>query len=374
MRSTTQLWSRLPHALLVVWLLNPASTCAQPKPADPAKPAPLTAAQQERLKERDRLVAEVGKLRAAGKLAEAIAACANKLAIEREVYGNVHDEVAGSLEELAGLYEEREDFAAARTARREVLKIRVSLHGEQDWRAADARRALVDLDRLAKMTPEQRRSLTEARRADEQVEQLYAAGKYTECLPLVRRALEIRKQIMGEGHPHYAASLNTLGQLYHATGDYAKAEPLYTRSRELRRQALGEEHPEYAESLNNFGGLCQETGDVVRAESLFRQALGVFQRTLGKEHPRCADCLGNIATLYQEAGDFARAEPLHRQASEIRKQALGAEHPDYAITVNNLAVMYQDMEDYALAEHLQGQVVEILKKTQGGSTPSTRSP
>src|SRR5262245_30491306 len=66
----------------------------------PPKPPPLTAAQKERLKERDRYGAETQKLRQAGKLPEAIAAALKMLAIEREVLGNVHEDVAGSLEQI----------------------------------------------------------------------------------------------------------------------------------------------------------------------------------------------------------------------------------------------------------------------------------
>ena len=60
------------------------------------------------------------------------------LAIEREVLGAEHPEVAASLAWLAGVYAEREDFAAAREARREVLALRVKLHGEEHWQVTDA--------------------------------------------------------------------------------------------------------------------------------------------------------------------------------------------------------------------------------------------
>src|SRR5688572_18434343 len=63
---------------------------------------PLTAAQKENLAERDRLFAEANKLHAASKTADAIAAAEKALAIEREVFGPAHEEVAESLVILAG--------------------------------------------------------------------------------------------------------------------------------------------------------------------------------------------------------------------------------------------------------------------------------
>ena len=62
---------QLGFALLPTFALGlPALSAAEKEP----KPSPLTAAQKERLKERDRFGAETQKLRQAGKLPEAIAA------------------------------------------------------------------------------------------------------------------------------------------------------------------------------------------------------------------------------------------------------------------------------------------------------------
>ncbi len=55
---------------------------AQDKPQPPQQ-KPLTEEQQEKLKERDRLKAEVEKLRKEEKLAEAVAVCEKQLEIER---------------------------------------------------------------------------------------------------------------------------------------------------------------------------------------------------------------------------------------------------------------------------------------------------
>src|SRR5438552_5096886 len=158
---------------------------------DEPKPPPLTAAQKERLKERDRFGAETQKLRQAGKLAEAIAAAEKMLAIERDVFGNGHEDVAGSLEQLAEMHEQREDFAAARKARQEVLAIRTKLHGEKHWRVTDARLALTHVDLLAKLTPEQRQEVNEAKQLSQKVVALKEQGKYREAIPLAQKVLEV---------------------------------------------------------------------------------------------------------------------------------------------------------------------------------------
>lgn len=43
--------------------------------------------------------------------------------------------------------------------------------------------------------------------------QRYTQGKYGEAEPLLRRALKISKQALGENHPDVAQSLNTLAKV-----------------------------------------------------------------------------------------------------------------------------------------------------------------
>ncbi len=129
---------------MVVIGFGPRALLAQPTPAAPPKPT-LAKEQQEKLKERDQLKKEIKKLRALGKLAEAITTAQKIVTIECQVLGNVQDDLADSLALLAGLQEEQEDFPGARKAREEVLDIRTKLHGKEHWMVGDARRKLLDL-------------------------------------------------------------------------------------------------------------------------------------------------------------------------------------------------------------------------------------
>src|SRR5262245_16177626 len=74
---------------LTIWL-----PIAMPSKGEQPMAKPLTAKQKARLKERDRLAAEARNLGQTGKLPEMVAAWEKKLAIEREVFGDVHAEVA----------------------------------------------------------------------------------------------------------------------------------------------------------------------------------------------------------------------------------------------------------------------------------------
>jgi CHAT domain-containing protein/Tfp pilus assembly protein PilF len=335
--------------------------------AEPPQPkaAPLTKEQQEKLKERNQLSKEAVKLRTQGKLTEAVAAGEKMLALERQVFGDVHSDVADSLQFLAELHEEQEDFAAARKARQEVLAIQTKLRGADHWQVTDARLALEEVERLARLAPADRRRLAEAEQAADQVAPLYRQGKTGEALGLAQKALEIRKQVLGEHHPDVARSLNNLAFLYHFQGDYAQAEPLFRQALAIHKQVLGERHPDYATSLNNLAGVYESQGEYARAEPLYRQALDMRKQVLGQRHPDYATSLNNLAALYESQGEHAQAEPLFRQALEIRKQVLGQRHPRYAETLNNLAFLYKSQGEYAQAEPLYRQALEIRKQVLG---------
>jgi tetratricopeptide (TPR) repeat protein len=380
-----------------------------------AKPAAVPAAvreRQERLKERNALWQKSLRLRAQGKLSEAIAAAEGVVAMERQLLRNSNpQEVAVTLGYLAELHLAHEDFTAARKMQEEVRTIQAKLHGPADWRAVGAQAALAHIQRLARLSAPQRHELAEADDLLKQVVKLRSGSKFREAIPLaghcvairkqllggsdatyanalawlgtlyknnadyakaetlLRQALAIRRQVLGERHPDYATSLDNLAMLYWSTADYAKAEPLYRQSLAIRRQVLGERHPDYAASLNNLAELYKAMGVYAQAEQLFLQALTIYKQALGEMHSGYATSLDNLAMLYVDMRDYAKAEPPVRRAVAIDKQVLGERHPGYASDLNNLAELYRLMGDYAKAEPLYHEAMEIDKQALGDKHP-----
>jgi CHAT domain-containing protein/tetratricopeptide (TPR) repeat protein len=349
---------------LAGWL----AAAAGAHPPEPIPP-PLTKEQQDKLEERDRLEKEVQKLWPEGKRVEAIAATQRMLAIEREVRGAFHPNVAGLLDLLAEMQAAVGDFPSARNARRELIAIQTKRLGAQHWQVTDARLALDDVERLARMEPSVRRQLQDAVTLGEQVGQLYLQGKTEEGIAVAQKVLEIRKRGWGEWHPDYAVSLNDLAALYQDQGEYAKAGLLHRQALAIRKQVLGERHPAYAQSLNNLALLYRSQEAYDLAEPLARQAVDIYKEVRGERHPSYANSLNNLAVLYHFQGKYAQAEPLYRQALAIYKQVLGQRHPAYASSLNNLALLYESQGRSDRAEPLLHEVLALTKQVLGECHP-----
>ncbi len=201
------------------------------------------------------------------------------LAIRRKALPAGHPTIAGSLNNLAGLYQSQGRYKEAEPLYMQALEIDRLTLGENHPGYA------THLNNLAALYESQ--------------------GRYEEAEPLYTQALEIRRNALPDGHPSIATGLNNLAGLYRSQGRYEEAEPLYMQALEIRRTALPQGHPDIAGSLNNLAELYELQGSYEEAEPLYTQAVGIMLRGLGPRHPSTVTVLGNFVMLliWQERQD-----------------------------------------------------------------------
>ncbi|HEX6983918.1 MAG TPA: tetratricopeptide repeat protein, partial [Planctomycetaceae bacterium] len=252
--------------------------------------------------ELNRLWQQATEFRQVGRPADAIPPVERVLVIERQLFGEIHEEIALTLEALVDLHDQAGDLDAAEQVARERLRVIIGLVGARHWRATDARLAISRLAAIKDLTPQDRERINEGRQFQERAIRLYSSGRYAEAEPLFKQALEVYRATLGEVYPDYVAGVTHLARLYSATGRDAAAELLYRRALEITEAAFGEEHPDYAVILDNLSALYWATGRYAKAEPLCRRALEVRRAALGEEHPDHAQSLSNLALLYQAIG------------------------------------------------------------------------
>jgi len=266
-------------------------------------------------------------------------------AIELQKEFGLDEDLASSLNNLAGLYSSQGRYEEAEPLYEQALELSQRLLGENHPDVATS------LNNLAYLYSSQ--------------------GRYEEAEPLYEQALELRQRNLGENHPDVARSLNNLAGLYSSQGRYEEAEPLYEQALELMKRLLGENHPDVAISLNNLAYLYDSQGRYEEAEPLYEQALELRQRNLGENHPDVATSLNNLAALYDSQGRYEEAEPLYEQALELSQRNLGENHPDVATSLNNLAGLYRSQGRYEEAEPLYEQALELCERVLGVNHPNT---
>ena len=75
-----------------------------------------------------------------------------------------------------------------------------------------------------------------------QVQEMVAAGRVIEALPLARRVIDLIGRERGPDDLELANAMNMLALLHVQLGAYAEAEPLYKQALGIRERVLGAEH------------------------------------------------------------------------------------------------------------------------------------
>jgi tetratricopeptide (TPR) repeat protein len=145
-----------------------------------------------------------------------------------------NNDLAASLNNLAGLYRAQGKWAAAEPLYDEALAIRRTLFGDRPNNDLAA-----SLNNLAGL--------------------YRAQGKWAAAEPLYDEALAIYRTLFGDRpNNDLAASLNNLAGLYYATGRYTEAEPLYIQALEMLEQIVGTNHPNTKTCAKNLQNLRQK--------------------------------------------------------------------------------------------------------------------
>ena len=204
------------------------------------------------------------------------------------------------------------------------------------------------------------------RSADPQI----AMGKQVLVRDVLDRTANSLEQGALTSKPRTEAGIrHALGVTYAGLGMYRAAEVQLRRALEMRRTLLGERHPDIAQSICSLAAVRDQQGDPKEAESLTRQAMAMLRALRRDEHPLYAESLRRLATLMTERGELSAAEPLHREALALYRKVMGADHPETAGSLMNLGILLATKRDLAEAEASFRQALEIRRKTAGNSHP-----
>jgi CHAT domain-containing protein len=329
----------------------------------------LSAAQIDRLKQRDPHERRAREFFRAGKLAEAAKEAEAMMAIEREVLGDRHRDVAGSLELLARLYSRMGQWAAALKAARNLVEVKTALLGAEHWDVAVARVWRDDLERVSKLDEGQLRRFGEAIRLQARFDRLFRSERYEEAAALTRSAMVIYRQLLGRRNEGYYRSLVDLGRALQAQKNSIGAVPWLEEAVEVGRELYGEHGPKYAAALGSLSDALYLVGDLGRSQALLERGLEI-RRELGLT--RTADhlfFLENLAKILEETGHPDKARPFAEQALELARRTAGEKDVRYANELALLGEILLQQKDLAGARRLFEREKALLRELVGEKHP-----
>jgi tetratricopeptide (TPR) repeat protein len=163
-----------------------------------------------------------------------------------------------------------------------------------------------------------------------------------------------RKEVWGVYLPHgmYTAGLVDIirgatsasllerpGRCQERLGRYAPAKASHRKALSLRKEMLGPEHPDTLTSMSNLAGVLVLQGKYEDAEAINRQGLVLREKVLGHEHPDTLTSTSNLALVLGSQGKYEDAEAMNQQTLAQREKVLGLEHPDTLMSVYCLAYL-----------------------------------
>jgi tetratricopeptide (TPR) repeat protein len=131
------------------------------------------------------------------------------------------------------------------------------------------------------------------------------------------------------------------------------AEPYYRRALDIRKKMLGNDHPETAIALNNLANDLRSAGKKLdEAEICYQEAVRIRTATIGPNHISTGFTLSGYGRLMRMKGDANKAIELLERAYDICITVRGAQHRDTLPTAIELAELYLERGDHERAQHV----------------------
>lgn len=196
-------------------------------------------------------------------------------------------------------------------------------------------------------------------------------GLYSQALPQMERALDLRRRLLGGDDPATLTSVGNLGRLLVRMGRSEEAERYYREALEGRRRVLGKDHPDTLTSINNMGYVLQARGKLREAEPFFREALEGRRSVLGADHQKTLTSMNNVGFVLKRLGRPEEAEAYYREALDRGRRALGSDDPHTLTWINNMGLLLQSTGRVEEAEPYYREALEGRSRVLGDEHPAT---
>ena len=230
-------------------------------------------------------------------------------------------------------------------------------------------------------------------------ETYYANDEYEKAVPLLQRAIDIKKQDEGNDQLSIASYLNLLAKVYDLQAKDIDAESCYLRALKIWEKSYGrndtlfvvpvlrkiEKNYEKQGKIDSANKIKNRIKSIVskdnkieiltakrdnlfrqgnynKAEKIGKQVVVLSEEVFGKDHIFVALDLDELAKIYKAQNRFDKAEPIYKRELEIWKKTRAPDHIRAIETMKNLMITYEKLGNIEKMREIEGALNRINKK------------
>jgi hypothetical protein len=203
---------------------------------------------------------------------------------------------------------------------------------------------------------------------------LVATGHYLvwmsahdEALPRLEESVALRMRHLGERDVDTLASMGQVAWFYSLIlTTPTRAIPLGRRVLALRTELLGVDHEQTIDSMCDLAGALGWNGEYIESETLIREAIERGTRTIGPRSLLVLNCTAVLAEAIENQGRFTEAVELYRLVHKGERDIYGPEDLRVLITETSLAsTLVERDETWEEGESLMRRTLAIKQRTLG---------
>ena len=198
-------------------------------------------------------------------------------------------------------------------------------------------------------------------------------GLYPAAIPHLERAVELRREHLGDEHEDTLLVMGGLASEYSHQGRPRDAEPLITHCFETLKRTRGPEHPDTLDAMYYYAWNQFHVGREEEGERLHKECLALRREALGENHWQTLGSWNCSGLTHAFRDQYEEAEPFITEAYEVGRQALGKDHRNTLLFANNLAEVYIHLAKYEEAVELLEENIPISRRAFGPTSSGTNS-
>jgi len=169
---------------------------------------------------------------------------------------------------------------------------------------------------------------------------LRANGRYRDALETMREVVAVGKRTLGSHHPDTLRSLKKLAYILVHADDHDEAVRVVQDALEGCRRVFGDKDPETSEAYAIKGMMLRcGAGRYQEGAGCLRTAFEGLRDSLGDEHPATLQTQLNLGWAVLWLGEVKEAEALNQEAYATSLRALGDDHPNTLFGLDNMGLV-----------------------------------